>query len=155
MLCCLQVSLSISWIFMTLLCIDPAWSVCRDFSPHWMTTGENCIVLLGIHFPQTLYSICIIYIIFLFFTLYPCSFHVLGNAGLSLQQEFYTIERLAEEIAASAFSSLDHVPDHRLRPMIHILICFCFTVSLCHNPYFVNGMFGLICVEELIEMDTN
>lgn len=54
--------------------------------------------------------------------LYLCSFHVLGNAGMSLQQEFYTIERLAEEIAGSVFGSLDHVPDHRLRPMIHILI---------------------------------
>uniref|UniRef100_A0A8D0AGR4 Exportin 5 n=1 Tax=Sander lucioperca TaxID=283035 RepID=A0A8D0AGR4_SANLU len=62
---------------------------------------------------------------YLFFcSLYLCSFHVLGNAGLSLQQEFYTIERLAEEISGSAFVSLDHVPDHRLRPMIHILICF-------------------------------
>uniref|UniRef100_A0A4W6DV81 Exportin-5 n=1 Tax=Lates calcarifer TaxID=8187 RepID=A0A4W6DV81_LATCA len=59
-----------------------------------------------------------------FCSLYLRSFHVLGNAGLSLQQEFYTIERLAEEIAGSAFVSLDHVPDHRLRPMIHILIYF-------------------------------
>uniref|UniRef100_A0A4W6DSC2 Exportin-5 n=1 Tax=Lates calcarifer TaxID=8187 RepID=A0A4W6DSC2_LATCA len=59
-----------------------------------------------------------------FTTLYDNCFHVLGNAGLSLQQEFYTIERLAEEIAGSAFVSLDHVPDHRLRPMIHILIYF-------------------------------
>uniref|UniRef100_A0A8C4DAK7 Importin N-terminal domain-containing protein n=1 Tax=Dicentrarchus labrax TaxID=13489 RepID=A0A8C4DAK7_DICLA len=48
-----------------------------------------------------------------FFTmLYDNCFHVLGNAGLSLQQEFYTIEKLAEEIAGSAFVSLDHVPDH-------------------------------------------
>uniref|UniRef100_A0A4W6DT63 Exportin 5 n=1 Tax=Lates calcarifer TaxID=8187 RepID=A0A4W6DT63_LATCA len=61
-----------------------------------------------------------------FTTLYDNCFHVLGNAGLSLQQEFYTIERLAEEIAGSAFVSLDHVPDHRLRPMIHILIYFLF-----------------------------
>lgn len=61
----------------------------------------------------------------LFCSLYLCSFQVLGNAGLSLQQEFYTIESLPEEIAGSAFVSLDHVPDHRLRPMIHILICFC------------------------------
>ncbi|KAL7383977.1 hypothetical protein ABVT39_021708 [Epinephelus coioides] len=57
-----------------------------------------------------------------FTTLYDNCFHVLGNAGLSLQQEFYTIERLAEEITGSAFVSLDHVPDHRLRPMIHILL---------------------------------
>lgn len=43
---------------------------------------------------------------------------------MSLQQEFYNIDKLAEGIAGSAFVSLDHVPDHRLRPMIHILICF-------------------------------
>ncbi|KAF0027506.1 hypothetical protein F2P81_020247 [Scophthalmus maximus] len=60
-----------------------------------------------------------------FSTVYDNCFHILGNVGLSLQQEFYTIERLAEEIAASAFVSLDHVPDHRLRPMIHILILIC------------------------------
>ncbi|XP_070834219.1 exportin-5 isoform X1 [Chaetodon trifascialis] len=57
-----------------------------------------------------------------FSTLYDNCLHVLGNAGLSLQQEFYTIERLAEEIAASAFVSLDHVPDHRLRPMIRVFL---------------------------------
>ncbi|XP_042358409.1 exportin-5 [Plectropomus leopardus] len=57
-----------------------------------------------------------------FTTLYDNCFHVLGNAGLSLQQEFYTIERLAEEIASSAFVSLDHVPDHRLRPMIRVFL---------------------------------
>ncbi|XP_071336660.1 exportin-5 [Trachinotus anak] len=57
-----------------------------------------------------------------FSTLYDNCFHVLGNAGLSLQQEFYTIERLAQEIAGSAFVSLDHVPDHRLRPMIRLFL---------------------------------
>ncbi|XP_051816047.1 exportin-5 [Acanthochromis polyacanthus] len=58
-----------------------------------------------------------------FFTsLYDNCFQILGNAGLSLQQEFYTIERLAEGIAGSAFVSLDHVPDHRLRPMIRLLM---------------------------------
>ncbi|XP_039995576.1 exportin-5 isoform X2 [Xiphias gladius] len=57
-----------------------------------------------------------------FTTLYYNCFHVLGNAGLSLQQEFYTIERLAEEIAGSAFVSLEHVPDHRLRPMIRVFL---------------------------------
>uniref|UniRef100_A0A7N8YF45 Exportin-5 n=1 Tax=Mastacembelus armatus TaxID=205130 RepID=A0A7N8YF45_9TELE len=44
-----------------------------------------------------------------FFTaLYDNCFQVLGNAGPSLQQDFYTIERLAEEITGSAFVSLDH-----------------------------------------------
>ncbi|XP_026165661.1 exportin-5 [Mastacembelus armatus] len=58
-----------------------------------------------------------------FFTaLYDNCFQVLGNAGPSLQQDFYTIERLAEEITGSAFVSLDHVPDHRLRPMIRLFL---------------------------------
>lgn len=57
-----------------------------------------------------------------FSTLYDNCFHILGNAGLSLQQDFYTIERLAEEIAGSVFVSLDHVPDHRLRPMIRVFL---------------------------------
>ncbi|XP_059215577.1 exportin-5 [Centropristis striata] len=57
-----------------------------------------------------------------FSTLYDNCYHVLGNAGLSLQQDFYTIERLAEEITGSAFVTLDHVPDHRLRPMIRVFL---------------------------------
>uniref|UniRef100_A0A8C4DFH9 Importin N-terminal domain-containing protein n=1 Tax=Dicentrarchus labrax TaxID=13489 RepID=A0A8C4DFH9_DICLA len=46
---------------------------------------------------------------------------------LSLQQEFYTIEKLAEEIAGSAFVSLDHVPDHRLllRVFLRQLVLSC------------------------------
>uniref|UniRef100_A0A671YN45 Exportin-5 n=1 Tax=Sparus aurata TaxID=8175 RepID=A0A671YN45_SPAAU len=43
-----------------------------------------------------------------FTTLYDNCFHVLGSAGQSLQQEFYTISGLAEEINRSAFFSLDH-----------------------------------------------
>ncbi|XP_070696536.1 exportin-5 [Pempheris klunzingeri] len=57
-----------------------------------------------------------------FTTLYDNCFYVLGNAGLSLQQEFYTSDRLAEEIAGSVFVSLDHVPDNRLRPMIRVFM---------------------------------
>lgn len=53
-----------------------------------------------------------------------CSFQILGNAGPCLQQEFYTVEGLARELASSAFVNLDHVPDHRLRLMIHILCLF-------------------------------
>lgn len=52
------------------------------------------------------------------------SYHILGNAGLSLQQDFYTIEGLAEQIVGSALISLDNVPDHRLRPMLHILLSY-------------------------------
>uniref|UniRef100_A0A3Q2WE21 Exportin-5 n=1 Tax=Haplochromis burtoni TaxID=8153 RepID=A0A3Q2WE21_HAPBU len=57
-----------------------------------------------------------------FCTLYDNCYQILGSAGVSLQQEFYNIDKLAEGMAGSAFVSLDHVPDHRLRPMIHILI---------------------------------
>uniref|UniRef100_A0A3B4Y9U3 Exportin-5 n=1 Tax=Seriola lalandi dorsalis TaxID=1841481 RepID=A0A3B4Y9U3_SERLL len=53
-----------------------------------------------------------------FTTLYDNCFHVLGNAGLSLQQEFYTIESLAQEIAGSAFVSLDHVVRVFLRQLV-------------------------------------
>uniref|UniRef100_A0A674PBU9 Exportin 5 n=1 Tax=Takifugu rubripes TaxID=31033 RepID=A0A674PBU9_TAKRU len=59
-----------------------------------------------------------------FTTVYDYSFQILGNAGPCLQQEFYTVEGLARELASSAFVNLDHVPDHRLRLMIHILYIF-------------------------------
>uniref|UniRef100_A0A4W5J9I2 Exportin-5 C-terminal domain-containing protein n=1 Tax=Hucho hucho TaxID=62062 RepID=A0A4W5J9I2_9TELE len=59
-----------------------------------------------------------------FCSLYDNCYHILGNAGLSLQQDFYTIEGLAEQIVGSALISLDNVPDHRLRPMLHILLSY-------------------------------
>uniref|UniRef100_H3AUW1 Exportin-5 n=1 Tax=Latimeria chalumnae TaxID=7897 RepID=H3AUW1_LATCH len=51
-----------------------------------------------------------------FCTLYDNCFHILGNAGISLQQDFYTIENLAEKLISSAFVNLDNLPDYRLRP---------------------------------------
>ncbi|KAJ8250821.1 hypothetical protein COCON_G00227430 [Conger conger] len=57
-----------------------------------------------------------------FCTLYDNCFHILGNAGPSLQQDFYTIDGLAEKIVNSALVNLDNVPDHRLRPLLHILL---------------------------------
>uniref|UniRef100_A0A4W4ETG5 Importin N-terminal domain-containing protein n=1 Tax=Electrophorus electricus TaxID=8005 RepID=A0A4W4ETG5_ELEEL len=56
-----------------------------------------------------------------FCTLYDNCYHVLGNAGPALQQDFYTIEGLAEKLLGSALIHLEHVPDHRLRPLLHIL----------------------------------
>lgn len=80
-----------------------------------MKTGKNWIQAVSsigiIQRSSTSHPLCL------------CSFHVLGNAVLALQHEFYTMDRLAEEIAGSAFVSLDHVPDHRLRPIFHILLC--------------------------------
>ena len=121
----LQVSLRTFWTFMTLLCIKATWSECRDSCPRCMTTGEKDPQTFGFVFNMLLQIKCY----FILRSLYLCSFHVLGSAGVSLQQDFYTIERLSEEIAGSAFSSLDHVPDHRLRPMIHIL-----ALVLFQNP---------------------
>uniref|UniRef100_UPI0037E7BD73 exportin-5 n=1 Tax=Semicossyphus pulcher TaxID=241346 RepID=UPI0037E7BD73 len=77
-----------------------------------------------------------------FTTLYDNCFHVLRNAGLSLQQEFYTIERLAEEVAGSAFVSLDHVPDHRLRPMIRVFLRQ--LVLSCPQEYFNSLLLPLL-----------
>ncbi len=54
------------------------------------------------------------------------SYHVLGNAGPCMQQDFYAIEGLAEKIVGSAFTHLDGVPDYRLRPLIHILYIMIF-----------------------------
>ncbi|XP_012736066.2 exportin-5 [Fundulus heteroclitus] len=57
-----------------------------------------------------------------FNSLFENCFHILGNAGPALLQDFYTVERLAEGIIGSAFASLDHVPDHRLRSMIRLFL---------------------------------
>ncbi|KAM8852416.1 exportin-5 [Synchiropus picturatus] len=57
-----------------------------------------------------------------FHQLYDNCFQILGNAGLSLQTQFYTVERLAENIAGSAFFSLDHLPDYRLRSITRLFL---------------------------------
>ncbi|TSP25427.1 Exportin-5 [Bagarius yarrelli] len=54
-------------------------------------------------------------------TLYDNCYNVLGHAGLALLQDFYTIDGLIEKLMGTAFMHLEHVPDHRLRPFIHIL----------------------------------
>ncbi|KAJ0004770.1 hypothetical protein NQD34_010984 [Periophthalmus magnuspinnatus] len=57
-----------------------------------------------------------------FSTVYDNCFHALGNAGQSLMQDFYSIEGLSQEISTSVFGTLDHVPDHRLRPIIRVFM---------------------------------
>lgn len=111
----LQVCLSQFWITTTLLCYEATWSECSHFSAICMRTGEIFFFLLtssvvaGDVWPNSLHH-------------FPLpSLHLLGNVGASLQREFFTYERLSEEIAGSVFVSLDHVPDYRLRPIIHIL----------------------------------
>lgn len=51
----------------------------------------------------------------------PYSFHILGKAGPSMQQDFYSVEHLAAQLLSSAFVNLNNIPDYRLRPMLHIL----------------------------------
>ncbi|XP_064173017.1 exportin-5 isoform X1 [Anguilla rostrata] len=74
-----------------------------------------------------------------FCTLYDNCFHILGNAGPSLQQDFYTIEGLAEKIVNSALVNLDNVPDHRLRPLLRVFIKQ--LVVSCPQEYYE----GLLC----------
>ncbi|GAB5571551.1 exportin-T isoform X1 [Prionailurus iriomotensis] len=53
-----------------------------------------------------------------FCTLYENCFHILGKAGPSMQQDFYTVEHLATQLLSSAFVNLNNIPDYRLRPML-------------------------------------
>ena len=55
------------------------------------------------------------------FMIFLYSFHILGKAGPSMQQDFYTVEHLATQLLSSAFVNLNNIPDYRLRPMLHIL----------------------------------
>ncbi|XP_003789268.1 exportin-5 [Otolemur garnettii] len=64
-----------------------------------------------------------------FSTLYENCFHILGKAGPSMQQDFYTVEDLATQLLSSAFINLNNIPDYRLRPMLRVfvkpLVLFC------------------------------
>ncbi|XP_026536763.1 exportin-5 isoform X2 [Notechis scutatus] len=57
-----------------------------------------------------------------FCTLYDNCFHILGNAGSSMQQDFYVVEGLAAELLNSAFINLDNIPDYRLRPLLRVFV---------------------------------
>uniref|UniRef100_A0A8C3L656 Exportin-5 n=1 Tax=Chrysolophus pictus TaxID=9089 RepID=A0A8C3L656_CHRPC len=57
-----------------------------------------------------------------FCTLYDNCFHILGNAGPSMQQDFYTVEGLASQLISSAFINLNNIPDYRLRPMLRVFV---------------------------------
>ncbi|XP_075002821.1 exportin-5 isoform X10 [Calonectris borealis] len=57
-----------------------------------------------------------------FCTLYDNCFHILGNAGPSMQQDFYTVEGLATHLLSSAFINLNNIPDYRLRPMLRVFV---------------------------------
>ncbi|NWS95513.1 XPO5 protein, partial [Mionectes macconnelli] len=57
-----------------------------------------------------------------FCTLYDNCFHILGNAGPSMQQDFYTVEGLATQLLSSAFNNLNNIPDYRLRPMLRVFV---------------------------------
>ncbi|NXA32685.1 XPO5 protein, partial [Eudromia elegans] len=57
-----------------------------------------------------------------FCTLYDNCFHILGNAGPSMQQDFYTVEGLASQLLSSAFVNLNNIPDYRLRPMLRVFV---------------------------------
>ncbi|NWX91025.1 XPO5 protein, partial [Nothoprocta ornata] len=57
-----------------------------------------------------------------FCTLYDNCFHILGNAGPSMQQDFYTVEGLATQLLSSAFVNLNNIPDYRLRPMLRVFV---------------------------------
>ncbi|XP_072292745.1 exportin-5 [Eucyclogobius newberryi] len=69
-----------------------------------------------------------------FSTVYDNCFHALGNAGHSLMQDFYSIEGLSQEISTSVFGTLDHVPDHRLRPIIRVFMAK--LVQSCPPEYY-------------------
>ncbi|EDL23482.1 exportin 5, isoform CRA_b [Mus musculus] len=47
--------------------------------------------------------------------LYENCYHILGKAGPSMQQDFYTVEDLASQLLGSAFVNLNNIPDFRLR----------------------------------------
>ncbi|OBS58406.1 hypothetical protein A6R68_10442 [Neotoma lepida] len=53
--------------------------------------------------------------------LYENCYHILGKAGPSMQQDFYTVEGLATQLLGSAFVNLNNIPDFRLKSMLHIL----------------------------------
>ena len=114
--CFLQACRNLCWIFMTPRCTRRLWSACKASSVPCMITGRFPWFVEALSF--SFFSCCTASD----FHNCVCSFHVLGNLGPSLTQDFYTIDGLALQISNSVLSNLDNVPDHRLRPLLHILL---------------------------------
>ncbi|XP_078085741.1 exportin-5 isoform X1 [Mustelus asterias] len=57
-----------------------------------------------------------------FCTLYDNCFHILGNAGPSMLQDFFDITNFAESVINSAFVNLENIPDYRLRPVTRVFV---------------------------------
>uniref|UniRef100_A0A8C2HT20 Exportin 5 n=1 Tax=Cyprinus carpio TaxID=7962 RepID=A0A8C2HT20_CYPCA len=93
-----------------------------------------------------------------FSSLYDNCYQVLGNAGPCMQQDFYATEDLAEQIVGSAFIHLDSVPDHRLRPLVHILyikiFCFNYYTQEEDEAYEENHVTQEVVEEQLLRLVT-
>ncbi|XP_070577656.1 exportin-5-like isoform X2 [Ptychodera flava] len=55
-------------------------------------------------------------------TIHDNCYHILANAGPTLGYEFYTAPKLTAVILNSVFVNLEHIPDHRLRPIIRVFM---------------------------------
>lgn len=55
-------------------------------------------------------------------SLYDNCFHILGHAGPSMKQDFYSVEGLASQLLNTAFVNLENIPDYRLRPMLRVFV---------------------------------
>uniref|UniRef100_A0A4W3GQ55 Exportin 5 n=1 Tax=Callorhinchus milii TaxID=7868 RepID=A0A4W3GQ55_CALMI len=62
-----------------------------------------------------------------FCTLYDNCFHILGNAGPSMLQDFFNVNNFAESVINSAFVNLENIADYRLRPF-NISLNYCIRV---------------------------
>ncbi|XP_042188914.1 exportin-5 isoform X2 [Callorhinchus milii] len=57
-----------------------------------------------------------------FCTLYDNCFHILGNAGPSMLQDFFNVNNFAESVINSAFVNLENIADYRLRPVLRVFV---------------------------------
>jgi exportin-5 len=59
---------------------------------------------------------------------------ILGAAGPTLGHSLYTMPGLSTEIVSTALSSLDCIPDYRLRPIIRVFLkAFISACPSCHE----------------------
>uniref|UniRef100_A0A8C5RVH3 Exportin 5 n=1 Tax=Laticauda laticaudata TaxID=8630 RepID=A0A8C5RVH3_LATLA len=88
-----------------------------------MLEVEKNTILENFSKQSTLWLFCRMYNLFSSrLYLLNCSFHILGSAGSSMQQDFYVVEGLAAELLNSAFINLDNIPDYRLRPLLRVFV---------------------------------
>lgn len=76
-------------------------------------------------------------------TLFDNCYHLMGASGVSLNRDLYGLDGLATALINSAFASLEHVPDFRLRTIVRVFLRpFIYSCPTTYHASVIVPIFG-------------